>query len=154
MAMNSVNLFGRLAKDAEFAVTTTGRHMATFVVAVNRRTGQNGEHEADFISCTAWEGTADYLSNYGKKGMQVSVSGRLRVRKYEDKNGNMQWKTNVVATDVTLVFPPRENSTARVEDEYGEVRYETPKQSSGVGAAGRDIDLYSDSTINPDDLPF
>lgn len=154
--MNSVNLFGRLAKDPEIRVTQSGKHMCTFVVAVDRRRRSDEESDADFISCTAWEATADFLKAYARKGWQIAVNGRLRVAKYTNAEGIDSWKTDVIVNDVNLVFPPKESST-RVESDYGEVRYGTPHQphqSSRVGAAGRDIDLYSDSAVNPDDLPF
>lgn len=154
MAMNSANIFGRLARDPEIRVTTTGKSVTSFVVAVDRiRVNPDGTRDADFIDCVAWENTADFVSAYGKKGMQCAVSGRIQKRSYESSDGRTIWVTEIVANDVNLVFPQKEGE-ARAEGTYGEVRYGTPRQSSGVGAAGRDMDLYAESTINPDDLPF
>lgn len=157
MAMNSANIFGRLARDPDLRRTTTGKTVASFVVAVDRnKVNQDGTRDADFIDCVAWENTADFVSVYGKKGMQCAVSGRIQKRSYDSSDGRTVWVTEIVANDVNLVFPPK-GEGARVEGTYGEVRYGTPHQphqSSRVGAAGRDIDLYSDSTVNPDDLPF
>lgn len=158
MAMNSANIFGRLARDPEKRVTTTGKSVTSFTVAVDRnKVNPDGTRDADFIDCVAWENTADFLGGYGKKGMQCAVSGRIQKRSYESSDGRTVWVTEIVASDVNLVFPPKESEGTRVEGTYSEVRYGTPHQphqSSRVGAAGRDIDLYSDSAVNPDDLPF
>ena len=52
-------LIGRLVKDPELKYTSSGTAVVTFTLAVNRRfTNQNGEREADFINCQAWQKTA------------------------------------------------------------------------------------------------
>lgn len=148
--MNSVNLFGRLAKDPEIRVTQSGKHMCTFVVAVDRRRRSDEESDADFISCTAWEATADFLKAYARKGWQIAVNGRLRVAKYTNAEGIDSWKTDVIVNDVNLVFPPKESSqqTSETAAEYNEPRrYSTP---SSVGAFARNME----TTISEDDLPF
>lgn len=148
--MNSVNLFGRLAKDPEIRVTQSGKHMCTFVVAVDIRRRSDEESDADFISCTAWEATADFLKAYARKGWQIAVNGRLRVAKYTNAEGIDSWKTDVIVNDVNLVFPPKESSqqTSETAAEYNEPRrYSTP---SSVGAFARNME----TTISEDDLPF
>ena len=156
MAMNCANIFGRLARDPEMYVTQSGKHMTGFVVAVDRRK-RTGEEDAgaDFISCTAWESTADFLKAYAKKGWQIAVSGRIHVQKRTGQDGRTVWVTEIVANDVNLVFPPKEGE-ARAEGTYGEVRYGTPRQSSSVGSYGRNLDVsdVQGDLITSDDLPF
>lgn len=86
--MNKVILMGRLTADPELRQTQTGLAVIRFTVAVNRRftNKQTGEREADFISCTAWKQTAEFISRYFKKGSMICVEGELRTGSYQDKN--------------------------------------------------------------------
>ena len=61
--MNKIMLIGRLTKDPELRYTQGGTAVANFTLAVNRRfTNQNGEREADFINCQAWQMTAEFVA--------------------------------------------------------------------------------------------
>lgn len=81
--MNRVTLIGRLAKDVELRATKTGKNLATFTLAVSRPYKKDTEADADFIPCVAWEGTAEIISKYVKKGHRFAVSGRLETNTYE-----------------------------------------------------------------------
>lgn len=99
--MNKVNLVGRLCRDPEIKNTTTGKSVATFTIAVDRRfKNKDGQKEADFIPIVAWGATADFVGKYINKGSQVSVSGRLQVRNYEAKDGTKRWVTEVITDEV------------------------------------------------------
>lgn len=66
--INRVTLVGRLTKDPELRYTPNGVPMTRFTVAVNRTfSNQQGEREADFISCLAWRKQAENLANFMKK---------------------------------------------------------------------------------------
>lgn len=85
--MNNVNLMGRLTADPELRQTQSGISSCRFTIAVNRRfKNENGEYDADFISCVAWRQTAEFVSRYFSKGSMIAVSGSLRTGKYQDKN--------------------------------------------------------------------
>ena len=71
--INRVVLVGNLTRDPQFSKTQSGKSFTRFTVAVNRRFG--GKDEADFVSCVAWEKTADIISQYAKKGTTVGVEG-------------------------------------------------------------------------------
>lgn len=99
--MNKVILLGRLAKDPELQYGQSGTAKCTFNLAVNRKyTNQNGEREADFISCIAWQKTAEFVAQYFTKGQQMALEGRLQVRTYEDNTGQRRWVTEVVVEQV------------------------------------------------------
>ena len=94
--MNKVILVGRITKDPELRYTPSQMPVCAFSLAVNREyTGTNGEREADFINCVAFQKQAENLSRYMKKGSQILVEGRIQVRKYVDNNN-----VNRIATDV------------------------------------------------------
>jgi len=86
--MNKVILMGRLTADPELRQTQSGIASCRFTVAVNRRFADKntGERQADFISCTAWRQTAEFVSRYFNKGSMICVEGSLRTGSYTDRN--------------------------------------------------------------------
>ena len=74
--MNKVILTGRITKDPEVRYTQQGISVVSFTIAVNRQyRDQNGNNQADFINCTAWRSTADFITRYIKKGYMLLVEG-------------------------------------------------------------------------------
>jgi single-strand DNA-binding protein len=98
--LNHISLAGRLTKDVELRRTNSGKAVASFTLAVDRDFGQNGQKETDFIDCTAWGNTGEFVSKYFSKGKMAIVAGRLQIRKWEDKNGNKRTSPEVVADSV------------------------------------------------------
>lgn len=86
--MNKVILTGRLTADPELRQTQSGVASCRFTVAVDRRYADKntGERQADFISCTAWRQTAEFVSRYFNKGKMIAVEGSLRTGSYQDRN--------------------------------------------------------------------
>lgn len=119
--MNQICIVGRLVRDPELKTTSTGKAVASFTVAVNRKfKDSSGENSADFFRCTAWQQSAEFICNYGGKGRMVSVTGRCEQRKYTDRDGNEREAFEVVADNVALLDrapddgggAPRGNSNA------------------------------------------
>ena len=75
--MNIVILHGRLTKDPEIRQTQFGVSVCRFTVAVDKFT-KDKEKAADFIECTAWRQTAEFVSRYFSKGSAIIVEGQLR----------------------------------------------------------------------------
>ena len=100
--MNRVILMGHLTRDPEMRTTATGKHVARFSVACQRRVKnrQTGQYDADFIDCVAWEKTAAFVCNYFQKGSRIALEGRLQSGSYEDKNGQKRYYTEVVVENV------------------------------------------------------
>lgn len=111
--MNTVILTGRVTKDIEARDTSTGRKVASFTIAVDRRT-KDGK-ATDFFDCVAWGKTAELLGEYVKKGNMIGVDGSLQTRTYEDKNG-VTHKVVEVLTDKVDFFSSR-NETASPKPE-------------------------------------
>ena len=86
--MNKVILVGRLTADPELRQTQSGVASCRFTVAVDRRFADKttGERQADFISCTAWRQTAEFVSRYFNKGKLIAIEGSLRNHNYQDRN--------------------------------------------------------------------
>ena len=98
--LNHITIMGRLTRDPEMRRTGSGVAVTSFTIACDRDFGQNGEKETDFIDITAWRNTAEFVSKYFSKGRMAVVSGRLQIRKWEDKNGNKRNTAEIVADNV------------------------------------------------------
>src|SRR5690606_35103606 len=119
--MNSINLIGRLTKDAEERHTASGKAVANFTLAVDRPFSKN---ETDFINVVAWNKTAEIVTQYTGKGSQVGVTGRLQVRNYENNEGKRVYITEVVADTVKLLDKKGEgqqNNSQPAEQQYDQL---------------------------------
>ena len=86
--MNKIILMGRLTADPELRQTQSGIASCRFTIAVDRKFADKntGERQADFIKCTAWRQTAEFVSRYFTKGKMILLEGSLRNNNYQDKN--------------------------------------------------------------------
>lgn len=102
--MNKVILTGRLTKDVELRYTQTNNTaVAQFTIAVNRKTKQENQPTADFISIVAYSKTAEFISKYFKKGQQIGITGRIQTRNYDDKDGKRVYVTEIITEEVEFI---------------------------------------------------
>jgi single-strand DNA-binding protein len=99
--MNKAILIGRLTRDPELKFTAgSGTAVASFTLAVDRQfKNKDGQKEADFINCVAWNKTAETISNYLKKGSLIAASGRIQTRTYDNNEGKKVYVTEVIVED-------------------------------------------------------
>lgn len=101
--INRVVLAGRLTKDPELRKTQSGKSVTNFTVAVDRPRRKDQEvAETDFISCQAWNKTAEYICRYAKKGTLIGVDGRIQTRNYDNASGQKVHVTEVVCERVEI----------------------------------------------------
>lgn len=101
MALNHIDLMGRICNDIELRRTGTGVAVASFTLAVDRDfKNANGEKETDFVEVVAWKNTAEFVQKYFGKGKMAVVSGRLQIRSWTDKDGLKRKTAEVVAESV------------------------------------------------------
>ena len=100
--LNHVTIMGRFTRDPELRHTQSGTAVTSFTLAVERdfKDKSSGEAVTDWISCTAWKGTAEFVSRYFQKGRMAVVDGRLQTRSYQDRDGNKRTAVEVVADHV------------------------------------------------------
>lgn len=112
--INKVILLGRLTRDVEVRYTTTDNTLvATFGLAVNRKIiRQSEERKADFFNVIAWAKIGEFCKNYFKKGQQVAIIGRLRTRRYEDKDGKTVFITEVIAEECYFADSKKDDNSA------------------------------------------
>ena len=101
--LNKVVLAGRLTNDVELKQTQSGVSVCSFNIAVNRRFAKDQEQTADFINCTAWRQTAEFISKYFHKGSSICIVGSIQTRSWKDNNGNNRYATEVVADEAMFV---------------------------------------------------
>jgi single-strand DNA-binding protein len=106
-SVNKVIILGNLGADPEINFLPSGEAVANFRVATSirwkdRKTSEMREEtEWHRISCFGRQ--AEIAGEYLKKGRQVYVEGRLRTRKWQDKDGAERYSTEIVASTLTLV---------------------------------------------------
>ena len=111
--LNVIAIQGRLAADPEMRQTTTGKRVCTFRIACDRgRKDANGNSQTDWIPCTAWEKTAEFIYKYFQKGSMIAVDGRLQSRQYQDKNGQNRIAVVIVANNVNFCGSKESSSPA------------------------------------------
>lgn len=113
--INKVILGGRLTATPELKTTQSGKSVCSFSLAVNRRVSQ--EQQADFINCTAWGKTAEFISKYFRKGSSLCIVGNIQVRNWQDQNGNKRYATEVIVDEALFVDGKNEVASAEKADE-------------------------------------
>lgn len=102
--MNKVILAGRLTKDIEVKYTQTGKAVARFILAVNRRVNKDKEkQQADFIPIIVWNKLAEVCSKYLTKGSQMLVEGHLQIRDYVAQDGKKHYIAEVIAQELEFM---------------------------------------------------
>lgn len=102
--INRAVVCGRLVRDPELRRTANGTPVTSFTLAVNRTfKNADGEHEADFLNCVAWNKTAEIVEQFCRKGNLVGVDGRLQSRSYQDNRGNNRTVVEIIADQVQFM---------------------------------------------------
>ena len=126
----TICIIGNLTAAPELKFTPSGAAVANFTVAstprtFNRDTGQWDDGEALFMRCAVWRDTAENVAESLDKGTRVIVSGYLKARTYQTKEGENR---TVMELDVQEVGPSLRFATARVAKTQ---RGGTPQQQGG-----------------------
>ncbi|MCL2362280.1 MAG: single-stranded DNA-binding protein [Defluviitaleaceae bacterium] len=160
--MNKVILLGNLARDPEIRYSQGNEPVcvARYTMAVPRRFKREGEQDTDFIYCVSFGKQGEFVERYLKKGMKVSLCGRLQVREYTDNTGQRKWSTEVVAEEVTFAESRAayEARTGNQSGGYGQSdSYSAPQDNRQSGPPSYEPpEGFSAITqsIDDDDLPF
>jgi single-strand DNA-binding protein len=111
-----ITIAGNLVEDPELRFTPAGQPVARFRVASTPRfrdnaTGEWKDGDSLFLTCNVWRQAAENVAESLTRGMRVIVSGRLRQRSYETKEGE---KRTVYEVEVDDVGPSLRNASAKV----------------------------------------
>jgi len=118
-SLNKVMVIGHLGRDPEMRYTPSGRPVTTFTVATSRswNTADGERHtETEWFNIVAWGNLAEICKQYLNKGQQVYIEGRLQTRKWDDKEGNRHYTTEVVAQEMMMLGDRKDSNHNHVED--------------------------------------
>ncbi len=152
--VNKVILLGNLGKDPEVRYTQSGSAVANFSLATTERRKQGD----DWVDHTEWHNIvvfgrrAELCGEYLQKGSQVYVEGRIQTRKWEDRDGNTRYTTEIVGLDVQFLGRTRSQGG-------GQGGYGGPRPGPAAPPAGGGSDDPFPSGAEPgfdpnDDVPF
>ena len=102
--MNKLIIIGNLTREPEARVTAEGQSVATFTLAVNRRT-QRDHPEADYFRVTCWDKLAKLAIQYLDKGKRVCVIGPVRAQGFTTREGKAAASLEVTAYELELLSP-------------------------------------------------
>jgi single-strand DNA-binding protein len=106
-SVNKVHLLGNLGRDPEVRYTPNGAAVANMRVATTRswKSRDSGEKqdETEWHSIVLYDRLAEIAGQYLKKGRPVYIEGRLKTRKWQDKDGNDRYTTEIVADSMQLL---------------------------------------------------
>lgn len=156
-SFNKVILGGRLTATPELKKTQSGKSVTTFNVAVNRKGNTDGAQEADFITCTAWEKQAEFVTKYFGKGSSICIVGTLRNRSFTDKNGQKRVVTEILVQEVNFVDSKSEVSGGTTATYQVTATAPTPPMSSTESMAqiaGFTPSPKFESLADNEELPF
>jgi single-strand DNA-binding protein len=111
-----ITIVGNLVDDPQLRYTPTGNAVANFRIAstprfMDRATNEWKDGDSLFLTCNVWRQPAENVAESLQRGMRVIVSGRLRQRSYETKEGE---KRTVYEVEVDEVGPSLRNASAKV----------------------------------------
>ncbi len=137
MALNKIELMGRIVNDLELKVTNSGKEVVSFTLAVERNyKGSDGNKITDFINCVAFGNSAKCIHSFFGKGRLLLVVGSLQSRQYTTQNNE---KRTVFEVNVEEVYFTGEKKETQ----------ETPQNAPYQA----DAEAFEEITTD-DDLPF
>ena len=158
--MNRVTLVGRITRDPELRTSPSNVSFVAFAIAVNRvGVNNNGEREADFINCVAFNRQADNLARFIKKGNLIGVEGKLQTRRYQATDGSSRVATEVICDMVHFLESRGTGNSQGGYNDYSSYepapqqrsQYQEPKQEKQHSMFD---DVKEQFDITDDDLPF
>ena len=107
--LNNVILMGRLTRDAEVRYSQgSNTAIARFVLAVDRDYQKEGEERAaDFISCVAFNKTAEFIGKYFRQGSMLAIAGKIQTGSYVNKDGQKVYTTDVIVDKASFTGEKR-----------------------------------------------
>jgi single-strand DNA-binding protein len=92
---------GNLGKDPEMKYSNDGMAIAKFSIAITEKV--KGEKQTEWVRIVAFSKLAEICDEYLSKGKQVYVEGKLHTNKWEDKEGNTRYTTEIIASNMQML---------------------------------------------------
>lgn len=149
--LNQCSFIGRLGRDPETRYLPNGDAVTTFSIAVgeswkDKNTGEKQE-STEWVRCVAWRQLAEICSEWLQKGQQVFVQGKMRTRKWTDKDGADRYTTEIVIDRMQMLGGRRDGDTG------GEERQRPASKPAQRPASGQPKSPGGVAEMD-DDIPF
>jgi single-strand DNA-binding protein len=148
MSVNKAILIGNLGKDPELRYTPAGAAVVTFSLATSEtykdRDG-NRQTKTEWHTIVAWRQLAEICAKYLHKGKQIYCEGSLQTRKWQDRDGNDRYTTEIVITTMQMLGRAADGSqpSGQPSGNHGQQPQQQPAQE------------YQGSVFDQDDaIPF
>ncbi|TYP94967.1 single-strand binding protein [Fodinibius salinus] len=145
-SLNKAMIIGRLGQDPDVRYTQSNTAVANMSIATSERyKDKQGEwkERTEWHRVVAWGRTAEVCQEYLKKGSQVYIEGPIQTRKWEDKEGQTRYTTEIKALTMTMLDSKGDGG--------GEANVPNKPESSQPVSSSADLDDIDDMD---DDLPF
>lgn len=121
MSVNKVIIVGNLGGDPESRTTQSGTTVTNLSIATNERVkrGDTWTDHTEWHRAVCFGTTAENAARYLSKGREVYVEGKLRTRKWQDKDGNDKRSTEIVVDVLQFLGPKDAPATAGGQTNYG-----------------------------------
>jgi single-strand DNA-binding protein len=160
-SVNKVILIGNLGKDPEVRYAPSGSAICNVTIATSRqwkdKTSGEKQEETEWHRVVFYDRLAEIAGEFLKKGRPVYVEGRLKTRKWTDKDGVEKYTTEIVADQMQLLgsregMGGAEDGTGYSRPAGGESRGATPRPSAPAAKpAAKSSTGFDDMD---DDIPF
>lgn len=157
MALNIWTGLGRLCHDPELKKTQSDKSVCTVRLAVERDIKREGEDNADFITVTAFDKTAEFIAKYFHKGESIIITGALQNDNYTDRDGNKRYGFKIMARQASFAGGCLTNGAADDAREVYRNATQTapaPEPAKAWTPPAPDQPSFMPVTNNDDDLPF
>ena len=132
--VNKVILIGNLGKDPEVRYLDSGVAVANFSLATTENyKNKEGERvsQTEWHNIVLWRGLAEVAEKWLKKGSSVYIEGKIRHRKWEDKEGNTRYTTEILGDNMTMLGKKDDNSSDAPESTVTTAEKSVPEAEKG-----------------------
>lgn len=148
-SINMAVITGNVTRDPELRYTPSGTAVCSFGVATNHSIKKDDQWTdvPTFHNIVVWGKQAEYISGVVKKGMRISLTGRIDNRQYDAKDGTKRYISEIIA-DTVVPFTNRASAEGSSEEAPTEDNT-PPTESETVSAEDKVEDI-----VIPDEMPF
>ena len=151
MGINKVILVGNLGKDPEVRYLEGGTAVVNFSIATSEtykdKTSGEKRTVTEWHNVVLWRGLAEIAEKYLKKGNQVYIEGKLRTRKWQDKEGKDRYTTEIIGDNLQMLGKKEDYTSTPT----AEATNSTPPTSTPTPAPQPQIEKKDEKN---EDLPF
>ena len=159
-SVNKVIIVGNLGKDPEVRYAPSGSAICNITVATSRqwkdKTSGEKQEETEWHRVVFYDRLAEIAGEYLKKGRPVYVEGRLKTRKWTDKEGVEKFTTEIVAAEMQLLGGREGGSGGGGDDSGGGGQRSAPAPRPAAGRPAASTPAKSSTGFDDmdDDIPF